>query len=312
MNIEKILDGMQENAAFKKLKNKLDTIGQDLKIAYVLDERLCVSIAPKDCRGSNFYVDNFLDDGKHAEVRYIPQFLDKSWYDSFEDFEKTGYPKIKAERTVYKWLSEFDFSKLYTVYEKSNPILENGSFFFNEDQYPAAAIGKVIEVLKKEYPSVRIYGEGYYSKKADKILIVTENLTWHKSRTAPVRYDAYVFSGKGALIQKDKDIIYDTDATTSDFFVDKIESFDGKVAGLHLRAHDSAGYSKCDDEYHSFAEYDTEKHIVNIHPFIFSERRSERGYTVFSNEFRRGGQTYKITNANGMSREAAYSLSKAS
>ena len=32
------------------------------------------------------------------------------------------------------------------------------------------------------------------------------------------------------------------------FYMDKIESFDGKVAGLHLRSHDSAGYSQCQSQ----------------------------------------------------------------
>ena len=312
----------KENKLFQEIDRKLNQVGLKLSYGFISDDRLrCGTEAanksgPHTFRHPKIYIDGFTDDKKHAKVRMIPYvFLpfDRDWVKSPDEANKM-LQYIEDQTRVYNELCEMDWSGLYQVYEKTDPVLDSGRFQFSINNYSSAEITPIIEYLSKYYDVggasgvEHIYGEGY--KSDNRIVAMTKDLVYAKGHFAPAYYDLHIF-------EKDKEPMTVKHVLSSgsytNFFFDGFVSDNGEKIEISLRSHLDPFY-KCTDTYYAYGTIDVKDCLINtkisVYPFIFQERSSERGCCDPSERTERcGGYIYIITGKD-LTKEEAIEYSK--
>ena len=281
---------MTSNELFKTINRKLKTVGMSLKEAYILDGRLVVYIKPQNEYSFAIYVDNFKSDNKHAAVRLVLENPKKSWYTTKAEVDE--YIKLVNKHSkILDWMREQDFSQLYAVSEKEDTVLDDGKFTFSNTSYTSTTVGEIVKYLQDYYKEERVYGCGFKNK--DRIVVLTDDIAYAKGHFAPARFDLHIFNLDGSIVKTKPHVISHGHGSYSDFFVEGILNDDGNTIEVALRHCVNPGFSKCHDEFYAYGTINSSL-IFNCHPFIFSDRHSEK-HISFKEDFESGCFSYKYT-----------------
>jgi hypothetical protein len=261
---------------------------------YVIDGKLSASVSEIG-NGSHygeslFYIDGFLSDNKHAQIRYVPDLPESysSWCNSVDEAKDLA-DNIKRQVALYEWLCEQDFSQLYHAYEKDAPMLQNGSFRIHGDDVEHTATKDVATYIRDYYGTENFIGHGYRSE--NRTIVIMKDI--HNAN----HLDLHVFEdGKDPYTSK-----YALSSRCIDDF--EILHDDGENIELSLECHCHSGH-KCTDFYCSYGVLypfpcftDERRYKCDVSPFVFYDRQSESGGPPIRN-FKDGRYEFVVADEN--------------